>query len=276
LKRNWGLSIRETQFEALSLFLDEKLEASGLTWELYASVIEAGGPERADLLDAATVNETYFFRDGSQFELLRRRLLPAFRATHGRMPRLWSAACASGEEGLSLLLVLADVWGLGPESCRHQVWASDINPRALERFEAGSFRPASFRADGRQFHHLLDPFMTKDEAAVQISPALLALIPKREVNLITDSLASVPGTFDFIFLRNMMLYVPMGERPVIYRKIVDKLSPDGVLVLAKAEVPFFQDDEMELKEIDGNFVLTKKSSPAAPWKQGGLEWTART
>jgi chemotaxis methyl-accepting protein methylase len=90
--------------------------------------------------------------------------------------------------------------------------------------------------------------------------------------LVTDSLDSLPEAFDFIFLRNMLLYVTQEERPQIYRKVVNKLSPDGVLILSKAELPFFQHDAMDLVEIDGCFVLIKKSSRYGSWNHKEATW----
>lgn len=260
LKRHWGLSIRETQFPALHRFLADKLDISRLTMEQYCRVVGSVEQEKADLLDAVTVGETYFFRDEGQFELLRLRLLPEFRATHRTMPRLWSAACSTGEEALSLLVVLAEAWGTNPEGCRNQVWASDINPRVLETLASGTFRPSSFREDGQSFHHLFQSFVTRTASSVQMSRGLVDLVPRRQINLVTDSLEAIPGEFDFIFLRNMMLYVTLEERPAIYQKVVRKLAPEGILVLGKAETPFFQEDSMNLKEIDGSFVFVKKSA----------------
>src|SRR5262245_52177051 len=57
-----------------------------------------------DLVSELTVGETYFFREPEQFEAIRRRILPEIRRRRGaeHAIRVWSAACASGEEAYSL------------------------------------------------------------------------------------------------------------------------------------------------------------------------------
>jgi chemotaxis protein methyltransferase CheR len=271
LKNDWGLTIQETQWISLARFLDEKL-GSDLAFPDYQVLVKGNEEERSDLLEAATIGETYFFRDEAQFAMLRRWILPAFRSLHFRMPMLWSAACSTGEEALSLLLVLADAWEVGPEACRNKVWASDVNSRALKQFSSGLFRTASLREDGKGFHPLLEPFLTKSGSSFVLNSTLVDLIPKLPVNLITDSLASLPGSFDIIFLRNMMIYVSLEERPRIYEKIVAKLSPEGVLILGKAELPFFEEKSMDLAEIDGTFLFVKKKSLLSSWEKRGYGW----
>jgi chemotaxis protein methyltransferase CheR len=258
LKRRWGIQVQETQCTPLSAFLDQRLE--GLTWGEYRFRVETENAERAALLDAATIGETYFFRDEAQFRLLRDRMFPFFRDHKKSMPRLWSAACSTGEEAISLLVLLADAWGASLETCRGRVWASDLNPKALEQFSSGVFRLGSLRQDGESFHQLLDPYMERGGKSLHIPKDIIDLIQIREINLITETLDLVPGNVDILLLRNMMMYVPFEERSPIYRKVSEKLSSDGVLVLGKAELPFFQEPSMVVAELDGTFVLIKETS----------------
>jgi len=268
LKEDWGVTIQETQYSSLAQFLKEQTTETS-TFEDYQRQVRSNNAARSALLDAATIGETYFFRDEAQFRLLRDRVLPRFRSLETRMPRIWSAACSSGEEPLSLLFLLAQVWGVDLARCADQVWASDINPLALERFTSGFYRPHSLRSDGASFHGMLNPFLEREsQGFLRMSAPVVKLISKRIINLVTDPLTVLPGRFDLIVLRNMMIYVHLDERPLIYRKVVEKLNPGGVLLLGKAELPFFSDETMELAEIDAVFILVKKPARHS-WEKVG-------
>ena len=70
--------------------------------------------ELRNLLNLVTVTETCFFRDASQFRLLREHIIPTLVAASRRRPsaetiRIWSAGCSSGEEAYSIAITLEDM-----------------------------------------------------------------------------------------------------------------------------------------------------------------------
>ena len=274
LKTRHGVHVPETQRAFVAAFVESRQKARG--WSEYRAALETDDGERNALIDASTIGETYFFRDEAQFRVLRNEILPRFRRHFGRLPTIWSAACSTGEEALSLLLLLADAWGLPVESCRGHVWASDVNRTSLHAFEGGVFRPNSVREDGQGFHRLLEPYLDTPSGTVRVPKAVVDLVERRPVNLIADDLEALPRKFDLVVLRNMMIYVALEERPTIYRRIVDRLSDEGVLILGKAELPFFHDDEMSLAELDGTFVFVRNSSSVWTSTERRKAWPART
>jgi len=118
----------------------------------YHDYVSSHAEERVRMLDRITTNETSFFREPRQFELLEARLLPEWRAaaaagTRPRRIRVWSAGCSSGEEPFSLAMVLlsccppADGWDI-------EIVASDLSTRVLERARA-RLSPSSARRASR-------------------------------------------------------------------------------------------------------------------------------
>ena len=89
---------------------------------------DTAGVEMMALADVLVVNESYFFREQDHFDVIARRFVPAAIERHGRA-RVWSAACASGEEPLTLAMLLADAGLLA----RTDILASDLSQRALAR-----------------------------------------------------------------------------------------------------------------------------------------------
>src|SRR5262249_46874019 len=88
-----------------------------------------------DLVVELTVGETYFYREPSQFEFIRREVLPGLRAVRDEADpaRVWSAGCASGEEAYSLAMLFEDE-GLGG---RVRLLATDVSRPALARARRG-------------------------------------------------------------------------------------------------------------------------------------------
>lgn len=259
LRDSQELVVPETNRTRLGDFVDSRMAEKGWPVEEYLAFLAADRHERELLIDAATIGETYFFRDEAHFDLVRNRFLPFF-AGQGRVPLVWSAATSTGEEILSLAALYADFYG-SPEAAADRVWASDINALSLARLREGRFRAGSLRDDGRRHHGCLAPWLSRDAAWLYVDRRLVDLVQTRTVNLMTDSLDAIPGGIDLLFLKNMMIYFPHEKRRVIYRKVAAKLSDQGFLVLGKSEVPFFEHPDLTLVEEAGNFFFARRGSP---------------
>ncbi len=190
---------------------------------------DAGAERELDaLVEALVVGETYFFRELAPLravvELLEARL------AEGRRPRVWSAACASGEEPLTLAMLL-DARGLAG---RVDLVASDISRRALERARAGRHGPRSLR-DGappelaeRYLHRAAD-------GSVRVAPALVDAIDWRRVNLHADDDVRAVGPVDVVLCRNVLIYFGDETAVRVVGRLGDALRPGGVLLVGVSE-----------------------------------------
>ena len=187
----------------------------------------------AAVAEAMTINETSFFRDHRPFELLRTDLLPRLiesrRAT--RTLRFWSAACSTGQEALSLAMVLREHF---PQLARWdiRIECTDLCSEALERARAGRYhriemnRGLPARYLGRYFDHLGEEWAAR--------PVIHELCRFRRANLCASSLPFSSG-FDLIFLRNVMLYFTPETRQHLLSAMHRLLAPDGFLFLGSSE-----------------------------------------
>ena len=84
-------------------------------------------------IEEITVNVTEMFRDPEFFKYLRQHILP----TLGTYPliRIWIAGCASGEEAYSMAILLKEANLLH----KSLIYATDLNPRVLEKAKSGIF-----------------------------------------------------------------------------------------------------------------------------------------
>jgi two-component system, chemotaxis family, CheB/CheR fusion protein len=112
--------------------------------EEYAHFLDAHPQEVAELVMTLLIKVTEFFRDPEAFTVLHREVLPQLlegARERGRLLRLWSAGCATGEEAYSLALVLADL--LGPEMADWtiKIFATDLDESAVAFARRGLYPP---------------------------------------------------------------------------------------------------------------------------------------
>lgn len=197
--------------------------------EYFRLLSEGRQPQEAQIaLDLLTTNETYFFREEKHFALLRDRILPERRP--GKVFRIWSAACSSGEEPYSLAMLLADQLASAP----WEILASDISTRVLERARSGHYaieRAAKIPAAYLKAYCLKG--VGHQDGSFLVERSLRARVDFRQINL-NETLPAI-GEFDVIFLRNVMIYFEAETKRRVVDRLAPKLRPGGYLVIGHSE-----------------------------------------
>jgi len=182
--------------------------------------------------EALTVNDTGFFRDADVFAGFRDRVLPRLlmaRAEERRL-RIWSAACATGQEAWSIAILLAEL-GLARKGWSIDLIATDLSADAIARAEEG-------RYDAVEMGRGLGP----DERASWfrpsgghwcIAPHLRRMVDFRVFNLL-DSYGWLDD-LDFIFCRNVLMYFDRAAKASVLERMADTLAADGLLLLGETE-----------------------------------------
>lgn len=179
-------------------------------------------------VDLLTTNETYFFREPRHFDFLRARLEAPRDAS--QPVRIWSAAGSSGEEAYSIAMVLEDrLPGTGWE-----VVASDISRRVLDRARVGHYVMERAQNIPRDY---LRRFCLRgrgdQDGTLLVERSLRARVRFLQVNLN----ATLPqlGSFDFVFLRNVLIYFNAATKRAVVRRVLDTLRPGGYLLIGHSE-----------------------------------------
>lgn len=184
----------------------------------------------AAVTEALTVNETSFFRDPHQFARLKHQLLPqllAARRDEKRL-RIWSAACAAGQEAWSLAMLLD---GMALSGWTIDLIATDISRDAIARAEAGHYsqfdvmRGLSLEDVARHFR--------AQERGFKISERLKRMVRFRKFNLL-DSFGWLDG-LDLVLCRNVLMHFDRAARNSVLERLAETLAPDGVLLLGETE-----------------------------------------
>jgi chemotaxis protein methyltransferase CheR len=203
----------------------------------YARIAGGDTAELVRLLDAIATNETHFFREPKQFELLEDRvcsewLAQAASGARARRVRVWSAACSTGEEPYSIAMVLLDRLGADWEV---EIVASDISTRVLDRAAQGVYPLA--RAEEIPEHYRRRYMLRgigPEEGNCRAGKAVRAPVRFERINL-NDGEYPVTGMFDAIFCRNVLIYFDPPSRLDVIDRLTRRLVPGGYLFLGHAE-----------------------------------------
>jgi chemotaxis protein methyltransferase CheR len=206
------------------------------------------GPAELDaLIDALVVHETYFFREKDQLHALVEEM-------RGQAPvrtfRIWCAGCASGEEAITLQILLARAGLLE----RVQIVASDISKDALDRARRGEYAAHAGRAVPAD---IPECWLARREKRIEVSSFLRETIDWRRVNLTDSAAVRSLGKFDHILCRNVLIY--FGDKTV--RKVVQSLSealePGGFLLVGASESLLRRGTSLSCEERGGAFLYRR-------------------
>lgn len=205
------------------------------------------------VINVLSVQETYFWREMDQVRSLVNHLVPELHVTSRFGPlRIWSAACATGEEPLTIAMALNEAGWF--ERLPIEIYASDASTKAIEKAQNGLYRERSFR---NLPVDLRNKYFIEEQAGWRVTPNLSGRIKWTTANLIADREVAPLATANVIFCRNVFIYFS----PDAIRKTVGlfarSMPKPGYLFVAASESLLRITTDFELKEIGGAFVYVK-------------------
>jgi chemotaxis protein methyltransferase CheR len=189
---------------------------------------EGGAAELNTLAQTLVVHETYFFREYEGLRVLVDTLVPTILREKPKV-RIWSAACATGEEPytIAIMLSLADLLD------RVEIVASDLSERALSKARAGIYGGRSFRGlpEARYGTYLVEDV----RGGRQVRDDLRGRIDWQRINLIDKGAISGLGIFDVVVCRNVLIYFSDSTVARVAANLHDVLWPGGLLLVGASE-----------------------------------------
>jgi len=186
----------------------------------------------AQVVEAMTTNETFFFRDKVPFDHFRQAIMPEVLKARAarRSIRIWCAAGSTGQEPYSLAMCLKEMESQ-LAGFRVEIIATDLSQEVLEKSRAGLY--SQFEVQRGLPIQLLVKYFKQTGEFWQINPDIRAMVQHRQLNLLHDF--SQLGTFDIIFCRNVLIYFDQDTKINIFNRLAKAMEPDGFLVLGAAE-----------------------------------------
>jgi chemotaxis protein methyltransferase CheR len=228
-----GINLKESKKALVRARLIKRLRALGLgSIKEYIWYLESdqGAQETSLLIDAITTNKTSFFREIGHFNYLGDEILPMLK--NPRL-RFWTAACSSGEEPISLSILLREKLS-DIDSRDVRILASDISLKMLEIAKKGIYLEGAL--DGLPSHYLAKYFNTIQKKPIrvyQVKEEVRSLIKLAWLNLMDPW--PLRGPFNVIFCRNVMIYFDKPTQQKLIRRFWELLEPNGYLFVGHSE-----------------------------------------
>ena len=222
----------------------------------------AAPAEWGRVMDALAVPETYFWREVDQLKAVASVIVPELSRRQSREPiRIWCVPCASGEEPLTLAMLLdSESWFDRTEIELH---ASDASPAAIEKAKRGRYRERSFRV---MPPHVRERYFTNRGGEWEVDARLHGRVRSWSVvNLGNRSEVDPRAACDILLCRNLFIYFsPAAVREVVTR-FADRMATPGYLCVGASESLLRVTRRFELEEIAGAFVYVKRhEGPGSP------------
>ena len=208
-----------------------------------------------DVMNALSVQETYFWREIDQVRALTHHVLPELlRVSSTRPIRIWSAPCATGEEPLSIAMALEEQGWF--QRATIEIHGSDASTAAIDKARAARYRERSFRALPQ---HLREKYFVERDGAMSPVPSLRARVSSYSVVNLMDRAAIQPyASSPIIFCRNAFIYFsPRSVRQVI--TVLEETMPTpGFLFVGASESLVSVSEKFSLEDVERAFVYTKR------------------
>lgn len=190
--------------------------------------VNPNNDEWQSFTNALTTNLTSFFRESHHFDVLKAHAEKS-RSNY----KIWSAAASTGEEPYSIAITLSEVFSNKHDA--YQIIASDIDTNVLQTAENGIYKLEQVRDLTQDFvHNYFLRGTGQRSGMVKVKPELASKIKFMQVNLLANEW-NVPGPFDAIFCRNVMIYFDKETQERILRRFVPLLKPGGILFAGHSE-----------------------------------------
>lgn len=185
------------------------------------------------LIDLATNNETFFFRDTKLFNSLFEEIIPSIinAPDFNGTVNIWSAACSSGQEPYSILMGLMER-GFDFSKAKINILATDIDKSILAKAKSGEYGIIEVQR-GLPILMLTKYFDQIDDQKWELKDAVKSKVTFSHFNLLNGHFPL--NTYDIVLCRNVLIYQAKENRQKILEKIFDSLKLDGKLILGNGE-----------------------------------------
>lgn len=199
--------------------------------QTYVRYLRENPNEVEALFRELLIGVTSFFRDPESYEMLKKSVLPDMIAS---LPadsnfRVWVPGCSTGEEAYSLAMLIRECLGHARSQVRLQVFATDIDPLAIEKAREGLY-PGSIGSDVSD--ERLRRFFTKEGDFFRIRKEVRDCVVFSVQNVIKDPPFS---RLNLLCCRNLLIYLVSEAQRKLLPLFHYTLVPEGVLVLGSSE-----------------------------------------
>ncbi|MBN2654458.1 MAG: protein-glutamate O-methyltransferase CheR [Nitrospirae bacterium] len=232
-----GIFIPDNKKYFLENRLGRRVQEKNLkTYDDYLYILKYGNdkPELTKLFDMVTTNETFFFREPLQFELLTGELLKRVLDENSKSSRkdikVWSAASSTGEEAYTIAMLLNESPGM--KGYTTDIYATDICESVLLSAKNGVYGSYAVRNVPEQY---LKKYFTNTDQQFHLSAQIKKMVKFSKINLFDEKEVKTIRGMDIVFCRNVLIYFDDRAKQKVVSHLYDALRPGGYLVIGISE-----------------------------------------
>ncbi len=249
-----GINLHEGKHALVRARLMKRLRKLKLnSFKQYLDYIESeeGSAEFLSFVDVLTTNKTHFFRESRHFDFIYEEVI---RELNGRPVKWWSAGCSSGEEPVTLAIILEEALKNNRIKSDVKILATDLSREVLSIAKAGCY-PDHRMTDVN--NALREKYFNKNSSneSYEVVPSLMKKITYGRLNLLSQW--PLKGPFQLIMCRNVMIYFDRKTQQELISRFYQILEPGGYLFIGHSE------------SVSGNKHSFKNVIPAVYRKPGG-------
>lgn len=241
LLQSQGIDVSKYEVSFLNKSLQKRMtETHCMTDREYYAFLEQNNEERTLFFDSLHNSYTEFFRNPLTFSVLERIILPSLqfkkKNTKNKEIRIWSAACAAGQEAYSLAMLLEELKDLKGEKINYRIFATDQCESQVNEAQKGIYSAAALNNLNMK---RVNQWFTKQDETYTLKPELKDHIDFSEFDLFSEHLSAPPasifGDFDLIICANLLFYYKPEYQKIIVEKVGNCLANNGYLVAGETE-----------------------------------------
>ena len=210
------------------------------TEDAYCSFLKISQTESELFLNSLQISYTEFFRNPLTFSLLEKIIIPSIvmkKANSSRNEiRIWSAACAAGQETYSLAMLLNEFSNAKGEKLNFRIFATDQSEAQIQEARSGLYPESALNCLSMK---RVNRWFTKQGDIYSLKPELKENVEFSFFDLLSDRFSCPPtsifGDFDLIVCANLLFYYKPEYQNKIIKKTTDCLSKNGFLVTGETE-----------------------------------------
>ncbi|MDP4093134.1 MAG: protein-glutamate O-methyltransferase CheR [Bacillota bacterium] len=195
----------------------------------YVEVLKVDQVLYNEFVNYLTINVSEFYRNPEQWKILEEEVLPMlFKKT--KTPRIWSAACSTGDEPYTLSMILSKYM----PSDKIKIYATDIDKQAMEKAKEGVYNVKSLESLPEEFKQ---KYFTKiNNDVYKVTDQIKKCVEFKQHDLLKNV---YPSGFDLIVCRNVLIYFTEEAKEKIYERFNKSLNEEGILFVGSTEQIIF-------------------------------------
>jgi chemotaxis methyl-accepting protein methylase len=225
----------------LNSIIQKRIEAThSASQNKYYQLLLEDEAESIMLIDALQIHYSEFFRNPLTFAVLEKIILPSIlfekKRKYKNEIRIWSAACAAGQEAYSLAILLEELMEINNRKIKYKVFATDAAAAQIQIAAEG-------RYDEEYIQNLslkrLKKWFSKNNTSYRVNSDLVQHIQFAVFDLFNPHLSCPPesifGEFDIVVCANIFYYLNPEHKRKVLDKITNTLTAGGYLVTGETE-----------------------------------------